>query len=105
MQTQLMTQRRSSFGGAACLTALFCTGCAEPATNSAVLTADLPLHLEDHLDVATIEGSEVPADAPSATEWRFDEPGSWTWARPDVNSSGFYKLAETLTKGLEVVAA
>ena len=39
-----------------------------------VLTAGMPLHLEDHLDVATIEGSEVPADLPEPVEWRFDEP-------------------------------
>ncbi|MCZ6515411.1 MAG: hypothetical protein O6850_06075, partial [Acidobacteria bacterium] len=38
------------------------------------LTADLPLHLEEHLDAASIEGSEVPADVPSAVEWRFDKP-------------------------------
>ena len=31
-------------------------------------------HLEDHLDAATIEGSEVPADLPEPVEWRFDEP-------------------------------
>jgi hypothetical protein len=39
-----------------------------------VLTADMPLHLEEHLDVATIVGSEVPADAPAVMEWHFDEP-------------------------------
>ncbi len=40
----------------------------------APLTAEVPLHLEEHLDAATIEGSEVPADVPSVVEWRFDEP-------------------------------
>ncbi len=50
-------------------------GCAGPASEPRVLTADMPLHLEEHLDVATIVGSEVPADAPTAMEeWRFDEP-------------------------------
>ena len=34
----------------------------------------MPLHLEQHLDAATIVGSDVPADAPTAMEWRFDEP-------------------------------
>ncbi|MDA2928455.1 hypothetical protein MYX84_00665 [Acidobacteria bacterium AH-259-O06] len=38
------------------------------------LTAHVPLHLEDHLDAATIEGSEVPAELPEAAEWGFDEP-------------------------------
>ena len=32
------------------------------------------LLLEEHLEAATIEGSEVPADVPAAVEWRFDEP-------------------------------
>ena len=74
MQTRRVTQRRSSFGGAACLLVLFCTACSDPGSDSVVLTADLPLHLEDHLDVATIEGSEVPADLPELMEWRFDDP-------------------------------
>ncbi len=38
------------------------------------LTADVPLHLEDHLESATVIGSEVPADVPAPVEWRFDEP-------------------------------
>ena len=40
----------------------------------APLTAEVPLHLEDHLDAAVITGSEVPSDVPAAVEWRFDEP-------------------------------
>ena len=43
-------------------------------SGSAPLTAEVPLHLEEHLEAATIEGSEVPADVPAAVEWRFDEP-------------------------------
>ena len=39
-----------------------------------ILTADVPLHLEDYLDAATIEGSEIPADVGEAVEWLFDEP-------------------------------
>ncbi len=38
------------------------------------LTADVPLHLEDHLDAAVITGSELPSDVPKPVEWRFDEP-------------------------------
>ncbi len=45
----------------------------EPEQQTA-LTAEMPLHLEDHLDVAHIEGSEVPEDLPEPVEWRFDEP-------------------------------
>ncbi len=48
--------------------------CSGSPPDSPVLTAEMPLHLEDHLDAATIEGSEVPAQVPEAVEWRFDEP-------------------------------
>ncbi|MEE8519344.1 MAG: sulfatase [Dehalococcoidia bacterium] len=56
--------------------------CSGSPSDSVVLTADMPLHLEEHLDVATIEGSEVPTDLPEPMEWRFDEPQpEWTSAR------------------------
>ncbi len=45
-------------------------GCAGPVP----LTVDMPLHLEEHLDAATIIGSDVPTDLVEAVEWRFDEP-------------------------------
>jgi hypothetical protein len=48
--------------------------CSGSPSDSPVLTADMPLHLEDHLDAATIVGSEVPAKLPEPIEWRFDEP-------------------------------
>ena len=53
------------------LTLLSCSG---SPSGSTVLTADMPLHLEQHLDVATIVGSEVPVDVPGVVEWHFDEP-------------------------------
>ncbi|HVS65418.1 MAG TPA: sulfatase-like hydrolase/transferase [Thermoanaerobaculia bacterium] len=34
----------------------------------------MPLHLEDHLEAADIEGSEVPGEVPEPVLWRFDEP-------------------------------
>ena len=40
----------------------------------APLTAEFPLHLEDHLDAAVITGSEAPSDVPEVVEWSFDEP-------------------------------
>ncbi len=52
------------------LTLVSCSG---SSSGSTVLTADMPLHLEEHLDVAIIVGSEIPADVPAAVEWRFDE--------------------------------
>ncbi|MFB3129770.1 MAG: hypothetical protein ACE1Y7_08760, partial [Lysobacteraceae bacterium] len=53
------------------LLTLISAGCK---SGPAPLTAEVPLHLEEHLDAASIEGSEVPADVPAAVEWRFDEP-------------------------------
>ena len=57
----------------ACLSVLP-IGCADPGSDALVLRADLPLHLEDHLDKATIDGSEIPDNLPERIEWRFDEP-------------------------------
>ena len=34
--------------------------CSGPDSDQPVLTADTPLHLEEHIDDAKIEGSEVP---------------------------------------------
>ena len=48
--------------------------CSGSPPDSVILTADVPLHLEEHLEAATLVGSEVPAEVPSAVEWRFDEP-------------------------------
>ena len=58
----------------ATLLSLALAGCSGSSSGSTVLTADMPLHLEQHLDVATIVGSEVPMDAPAVMEWHFDEP-------------------------------
>ncbi len=80
--TWLVTRWRSSFAAVAWLAVLFCAGCTDPAPGLAILTAEHPLHLEDHLDVATIEGAEVPADLLHVVEWRFDEP------QPDWRSLG-----------------
>lgn len=38
----------------------------------APLASDLPIHLEEHLDAARIEGSAVPRDLPAAVDWRGD---------------------------------
>jgi arylsulfatase A-like enzyme len=38
------------------------------------LTADRPLHLEEHLEAATVDEAASPSDLPSAVEWLFDEP-------------------------------
>lgn len=38
------------------------------------LSVRQPLHLEEHLAAARIEGSAVPQDLPEDVEWRFEEP-------------------------------
>ncbi len=74
-----LTQYRSSFSSLMTWGVVFLLGCGGPAP----LTVDMPLHLEDHLDAATIVGSEVPADLVESVEWRFDEPQpDWRPAKP-----------------------
>ncbi len=62
-----------TFRGAAMLiTVLVVASCAGRGSGPGPLTAETPLHLEGHLDSATIEGSDVPEDIPEVVEWRFD---------------------------------
>ena len=49
-------------------------GCAPGDAGTPVLQADMPLHLEEQLDLAVIEGSDVPDDVTQSVEWNFDEP-------------------------------
>ncbi len=77
--TQFLNGHRISLSTNLLLLSVWCLGCGGPAP----LTVDMPLHLEDHLDAATIVGSEVPADIPEPVEWQFDEPQpDWKPARP-----------------------
>ncbi len=68
--TWFLNGHRSSLLASLVLPSVLCLGCGGPAP----LTVDMPLHLEDHLDAATIVGSEVPANLPQPIEWRFDDP-------------------------------
>ena len=62
----------------------------------APLTAEVPLHLEDHLDAAVITGSEAPSDIPEPIEWRFDEPQpDWKPAWPHEPGVEPAKLTRT----------
>jgi len=56
------------------LAILLAPGCASRESDPLPLTAEVPLHLEEHLDAATIVGSEVPDDASPEVKWSFDEP-------------------------------
>lgn len=53
------------------LVALCCSG---PDLDQQILTVEVPLHLEEHLEAARIEDSEKPQDLLTLVEWRFDEP-------------------------------
>ena len=66
--TWFLNGHRSSLLSSLLLPSVLCLGCGGPAP----LTVDMPLHLADHLDAATIVGSEIPADVPTAMEWHFD---------------------------------
>ncbi|HSN87820.1 MAG TPA: hypothetical protein VL025_13765, partial [Thermoanaerobaculia bacterium] len=46
----------------------------ETTASTASLSAETPLHLEDHLQNARVEGSVVPKDLPAAADWKFDQP-------------------------------
>ncbi|HYN22477.1 MAG TPA: sulfatase-like hydrolase/transferase, partial [Thermoanaerobaculia bacterium] len=53
------------------------------------LAAEVPLHLEEHLADALVEGSEVPKELPEAAEWRFDKPqAEWKAVVPLVPGVG-----------------
>jgi len=68
--TQFLNAHRMRRLAAVLLPSLLWFGCGGPAP----LTVDMPLHLEEHLDAATITGSELPPDPPQTVEWRFDQP-------------------------------
>jgi len=53
---------------------LLSLSCSGPESEQPVLRAEVPLHLEEHIDDARIEGSEVPKDALAAVEWDFTKP-------------------------------
>jgi len=55
------------------LAVLVCA-CSPVSTGPPVLTEESPLHLEEHLQDATIERSVVPEIAEEAFEWDFDSP-------------------------------
>ena len=73
---------------------VLCLGCGGPAP----LTVDMPLHLEEHLDDATIIGSEVPEDLLQPVEWRFDEPQpGWKATPPRPFPAGIRPAAVSQT--------
>jgi hypothetical protein len=54
-----------------------------PDSDQPLLITELPLHLEEHLDDASIEGSEVREDLLAPLQWSFDEPQpDWKPVKP-----------------------
>ena len=75
---------------------LLAFSCSGPESDQTLLTADVPLHLEEHLDAARIEGSQVPEDIPAPVEWRFDKPQpDWKPAHPRNPSAQKVKVSRT----------
>ena len=70
LEEDLLKHSRSVFlvRGMVLSGALVCLGCGGPAP----LTVDMPLHLEEHLDAATIVGSEVPEEYTAFLEAQFE---------------------------------
>ena len=81
--TRFQNGHRVSLATNVLLLSVLCLGCGGPAP----LTVDMPLHLEEHLDAATIVGSEVPEDIPEPVEWRFDQPQPDWKATPPWNAN------------------
>jgi arylsulfatase A-like enzyme len=77
-----MPKRMMFFTQAIMLAALSCSG---PESEQALLTAEVPLHLEDHLDAATIEGSRALSDLAKPVEWDFSEPQPDWWPVDPIN--------------------
>jgi arylsulfatase A-like enzyme len=84
-----------------CALALLCLSlaCAFRDADPPLLTAEMPLHLEAHLDAAQVTGSKPPADAPRIVEWRFDQPQpDWkplSW-NPTIASAALQQTGEAL---------
>ncbi|MCK4785914.1 MAG: sulfatase [Desulfobacteraceae bacterium] len=57
--------------------------CSGPDLDHPILTAKVPLHLEDHIKTARIENSEVQANLLTPVAWHFDEPiTNWKPVKP-----------------------
>ncbi|HSA97099.1 MAG TPA: sulfatase-like hydrolase/transferase, partial [Acidobacteriota bacterium] len=67
-----MRNKRLAIALSFCLLAIGCKG---SGSRAEVLSAGLPLHLEDHIGAARITGSEVPKNLPDPLEFRFDQDG------------------------------
>ncbi len=75
---------------------LIALSCSSPESHQTLLTAEYPLHLEEHLEASMIEGSEIPEDIPASVVWNFNEPQpDWKSVTPLDPSSKPVKIART----------
>jgi hypothetical protein len=78
-----MTAMHSYAATIPAIAGLMLSACAGGGDASHTLVSDTPLHLEQHLDIAEIQGSELPTDLLAPIEWRFDRPQpGWKGADP-----------------------
>ncbi len=78
--------------------ALICAGCD---SGPAPLTAEMPLHLEDHLGEARIIGSDVPIGVLQPIEWSFGEVGVEWKPFADPQKGPDFPRTPVKTKNLE----
>jgi arylsulfatase A-like enzyme len=77
-------------------------GCTGPELEQPILTAEVPLHLEEHIDDANIVGSEVGEDLAAPVEWNFDEQQpDWKAAGPIFTEEGVVRL-ESIEDALRI---
>jgi len=76
--------------GAVALVLALMSGCREPQPSSSILAAQVPLHLEEHLEAAKVKGSVLPAEPPAPVEWQFGRP------QPDWKTVGYRRAHERL---------
>lgn len=72
------TYTRVGFTLSSLLLLALATSCSEKEPGPQPLTVERPLHLEEHLDAATIMGAEPPTEEPVSMEWMFGE-GTLEW--------------------------
>jgi arylsulfatase len=53
---------------------LFVVSCSGPGSKTTLTSVEHPIHLEESISQAVIEGSQAPKNMADSAEWRFDEP-------------------------------
>lgn len=81
---------------------VFSLSCTGPGDAPPILTAEMPLHLEEHLDAATVTVAESPAEASRPVEWRFDEPQP-DWRTVSLHESPPFIRREPVSPGDSVL--